>query len=147
MWPSTRQLRVRARHADGHRRAQRRGKTTYFNLISGQLPASAGSVQLDGRGTLSACRPRRAPAPGWGAFQLTNLFPNLSVRENVRLAVQATLDGATAAPEPVEHLGDHMPTRRARRRDPAGGKAGASARTPPWPACRTATSASSRSPC
>ena len=27
------------------------------------------------------------------AFQLTNLFPNLSVLENVRLAVQATLDG------------------------------------------------------
>jgi branched-chain amino acid transport system ATP-binding protein len=43
------------------------GKTTYFNLISGQLRASSGEV----------------------LFQLTNLFPDLSVLENVRLAVQA----------------------------------------------------------
>ncbi len=65
------------------------GKTTYFNLISGQLRASAGSVWLDGteitRETVSARTHR-----GLGrAFQLTQLFPNLSVLENVRLAVQS----------------------------------------------------------
>ena len=65
------------------------GKTTYFNLISGQIPASAGRVFLKGRdiGGLSVSARTRA---GIGrAFQLTNLFPNLSVLENVRLVVQA----------------------------------------------------------
>ena len=65
------------------------GKTTYFNLISGQIKASSGSVHLGGvdisrEGT--AARTHR----GLGrAFQLTQLFPNLSVLENVRLAVQS----------------------------------------------------------
>ena len=65
------------------------GKTTYFNLISGQLPASEGRVLLSGEditGLPAALRTRR----GLGrAFQLTQLFPNLSVHENVRLAIQA----------------------------------------------------------
>ena len=69
------------------------GKTTYFNLISGQLPASAGQVLLGGR-DLSALPASARTRAGLGrAFQLTNLFPNLSVLENVRLAVQAALDG------------------------------------------------------
>src|SRR3954453_20865018 len=65
------------------------GKTTYFNLISGQLKTSAGSVHLDGvdiTGESASARTHR----GLGrAFQLTQLFPNLSVTENVRLAVQS----------------------------------------------------------
>ncbi|RZL86636.1 MAG: ABC transporter ATP-binding protein [Variovorax sp.] len=70
------------------------GKTTYFNLISGQLKASAGTVSLDGR-LLSGLSPSARTHAGLGrAFQLTNLFPNLTVLENVRLAVQATRDGA-----------------------------------------------------
>ena len=61
------------------------GKTTYFNLISGQLKASAGSVHLDGR-EISALPASARTRAGLGrAFQLTNLFPNLSVLENVRL--------------------------------------------------------------
>ena len=70
------------------------GKTTYFNLISGQIKASSGSVHLAGR-DLSALSPSARTRAGLGrAFQLTNLFPNLSVLENVRLAVQATRSGA-----------------------------------------------------
>ena len=70
------------------------GKTTFFNLISGQLKASAGSVSLDGR-ALSALPPSARTRAGLGrAFQLTNLFPHLTVLENVRLAVQATREGA-----------------------------------------------------
>ena len=70
------------------------GKTTYFNLISGQLKASAGTVSLDGK-LLSGLSPSARTHAGLGrAFQLTNLFPNLSVLENVRLAVQATREGA-----------------------------------------------------
>ena len=69
------------------------GKTTYFNLISGQLPASEGRVLLQGEdltGLLAPLRTRR----GLGrAFQLTQLFPNLTVTENLRLAVQAREQG------------------------------------------------------
>ena len=69
------------------------GKTTYFNLISGQLKASSGTVKLGGR-DLSGLSPSARTKAGLGrAFQLTNLFPNLSVLENVRLAVQATQAG------------------------------------------------------
>lgn len=65
------------------------GKTTYFNLISGQIPASAGTVKLMGEnitrlGVADRCR------RGLGrAFQLTNLFPSLTVLENVRLVIQS----------------------------------------------------------
>jgi len=65
------------------------GKTTYFNLISGQIPASSGTVKLLGEditrlGVADRCR------RGLGrAFQLTNLFPSLTVLENVRLVIQS----------------------------------------------------------
>ena len=65
------------------------GKTTYFNLISGQLSASAGTVLLDGKAITQLSAPARAKLGLGRAFQLTNLFPSLSVVENVRLAVQA----------------------------------------------------------
>ena len=65
------------------------GKTTYFNLISGQLPASAGQVLLYGEDVTRDAAPIRTRKGMGRAFQLTNLFPNLSVLENVRLAVQA----------------------------------------------------------
>ena len=65
------------------------GKTTYFNLISGQLQASAGQVLLGGRDITKLAAPLRTRLGLGRAFQLTQLFPNLSVLENVRLAVQA----------------------------------------------------------
>jgi branched-chain amino acid transport system ATP-binding protein len=69
------------------------GKTTYFNLISGQLPATEGTAHLDG-GEITRLGPAARARRGIGrAFQLTNLFPNLSVHENVRLAVQARAGG------------------------------------------------------
>ncbi|UYV38226.1 ABC transporter ATP-binding protein [Rhodobacteraceae bacterium D3-12] len=65
------------------------GKTTYFNLISGQLAASEGQVVKDGV-ELTRMSPSTRAHHGIGrAFQLTNLFPQLSVLENIRLAVQA----------------------------------------------------------
>ncbi|HXZ51908.1 MAG TPA: ABC transporter ATP-binding protein [Burkholderiales bacterium] len=65
------------------------GKTTYFNLISGQLKASAGRVSLFGEDVTALAAPARTRRGIGRAFQLTNLFPRLSVLENVRLAVQA----------------------------------------------------------
>src|SRR5215217_7325007 len=65
------------------------GKTTYFNLISGQLRPSEGSILFDGDDITQLSAPLRTRAGLGRAFQLTNLFPNLSVEENVRLAVQS----------------------------------------------------------
>ncbi|WP_374433163.1 ABC transporter ATP-binding protein [Inhella sp.] len=65
------------------------GKTTYFNLISGQLPASGGRVLLNGEDLTSLSAPQRTRRGLGRAFQLTQLFPHLTVLENVRLAVQA----------------------------------------------------------
>ncbi len=65
------------------------GKTTYFNLISGQLKASEGTVLLNGRDITALPASERAALGLGRAFQLTNLFPNLTVFENVRLVVQA----------------------------------------------------------
>jgi len=65
------------------------GKTTLFNLMSGQLSATSGQVFLGDR-ALGKMSPSTRAKHGIGrAFQLTNLFPRLSVLENVRLAVQA----------------------------------------------------------
>ena len=65
------------------------GKTTYFNLISGQLSASAGHVRLNGEDITRLSVAERTRRGIGRAFQLTNLFPDLTVRENVRLVVQA----------------------------------------------------------
>src|SRR5215218_1715000 len=68
------------------------GKTTYFNLVSGQLRASAGQVIVGGE-DITALPPSARTRRGLGrAFQLTNLFPDLTALENVRLAVQSRAD-------------------------------------------------------
>jgi branched-chain amino acid transport system ATP-binding protein len=65
------------------------GKTTYFNLMSGQLNASDGAVLIEGEDVTRLSAPQRTRLGLGRAFQLTNLFPRLSVGENVRLASQA----------------------------------------------------------
>jgi branched-chain amino acid transport system ATP-binding protein len=65
------------------------GKTTYFNLISGQLKAGSGRVLLHGQDIGACSAPERSHRGIGRAFQLTSLFPHLTVLENVRLAVQS----------------------------------------------------------
>ncbi|KAA6117800.1 ABC transporter ATP-binding protein [Cupriavidus cauae] len=65
------------------------GKTTYFNLISGQLAPTSGRIALYGRDITGLSASGKARRGIGRAFQLTSLFPNLTVLENVRLAVQA----------------------------------------------------------
>lgn len=65
------------------------GKTTFFNLVSGQLKASAGKVFLHGSDISGLSADQRSRRGIGRAFQLTNLFPSLSVLENIRLAVQS----------------------------------------------------------
>ena len=65
------------------------GKTTLFNLISGDLAPTTGQVLLFGR-DIARLPPHRRAAQGLArTFQITKLFPNLTVRENVLLACQA----------------------------------------------------------
>jgi len=67
------------------------GKTTYFNLISGQIAATGGTVLLNGEDITRLSVPARTERGLGRAFQLTNLFPKLTVLENVRLVVQARM--------------------------------------------------------
>jgi branched-chain amino acid transport system ATP-binding protein len=65
------------------------GKTTLFNLISGLHPADSGTIRLNGRdigGVASEMICHRGLAR---SFQITNLFRELSIYENLRLSLQA----------------------------------------------------------
>jgi branched-chain amino acid transport system ATP-binding protein len=65
------------------------GKTTAFNLLSGMYTPDHGQVSLVGR-PIAGLTPEQIATAGIGrSFQITNLFPALSVAENIRLAVQA----------------------------------------------------------
>ena len=65
------------------------GKTTWFNLVSGQLKPTEGRIFKGGDDITTLSPSARAKGGIGRAFQLTNLFPKLTVLENVRLAVQA----------------------------------------------------------
>jgi branched-chain amino acid transport system ATP-binding protein len=65
------------------------GKTTFFNLLSGQYRPSDGSVAFKGSDVTRLNAAARTRLGIGRSFQLTNIFPTLSVLENVRLAVQA----------------------------------------------------------
>lgn len=65
------------------------GKTTFFNLLSGQLFPTKGEVYFKGE-NITKLTPTERTRKGIGrSFQITNVFPNLTVLENVRLAVQS----------------------------------------------------------
>jgi len=64
------------------------GKTTLFNLISGELGVSSGAIHLFDRDITDLPPHRRAALGLARTFQITNLFPSLSVLENGLLAVQ-----------------------------------------------------------
>ncbi|WPB57357.1 ABC transporter ATP-binding protein [Xylophilus sp. GOD-11R] len=63
------------------------GKSTLFHLISGNLPATAGDIVFDGR-SIAGKTPQAINHLGLSrSFQITNIFPRLTVYENLRLAV------------------------------------------------------------
>jgi branched-chain amino acid transport system ATP-binding protein len=65
------------------------GKTTLFNVISGELLPTSGRIFAFGN-DVTQLAPHRRTALGLGrTYQLTNLFPRLSVLENIVLAIQA----------------------------------------------------------
>jgi branched-chain amino acid transport system ATP-binding protein len=69
------------------------GKTTLFNLISGLLRPTSGSVELDGTDITGQAPFRRTRAGIGRTFQVSNVFPLLDAHENVRLAAEAALGG------------------------------------------------------
>src|SRR5215468_799397 len=65
------------------------GKTTAFNLLSGMYTPDQGQISLASQ-PIAGQAPEQIASAGIGrSFQITNLFPALSVAENIRLAVQA----------------------------------------------------------
>jgi branched-chain amino acid transport system ATP-binding protein len=64
------------------------GKTTLFNVITGILPASAGQVLLFGTDITGWPTHRRTALGMARTFQITSLFPKLTVLDNVLLAIQ-----------------------------------------------------------
>jgi branched-chain amino acid transport system ATP-binding protein len=65
------------------------GKTTLFNLITGKYAPTAGTVTFKGEDITTLPLHKRAHLGMGRSFQITNIFPNLTVLENVRLAAQA----------------------------------------------------------
>jgi branched-chain amino acid transport system ATP-binding protein len=63
------------------------GKSTLYNLISGRFPITSGSILLNGE-DVTGLAPQQINRRGLArSFQITNIFPRLSVYENIRCAV------------------------------------------------------------
>ena len=65
------------------------GKSTLVNVIAGELPASAGRIELDGVDVTHWPQPRRARAGLGRSYQRTTIFPRFTVYENCRLSAQS----------------------------------------------------------
>ena len=65
------------------------GKSTYFNLLSGALRPTSGTVEFEGRDVTGMPQHRFAHMGVAKSFQITNVFPQLSTRENIRVGLQA----------------------------------------------------------
>jgi branched-chain amino acid transport system ATP-binding protein len=73
------------------------GKTTYVGLLSGRIPASAGSVTFDGQDITHLPAHQRIRAGMAYTFQITSIYGRLSVQENVALALRWRTGGNEAA--------------------------------------------------
>jgi branched-chain amino acid transport system ATP-binding protein len=71
------------------------GKTTFFNLISGFFPPTAGTIVFDGRDITRLPAHRRVALGMARTFQITEIFPELTVFENVRISAEVAAGHAT----------------------------------------------------
>ena len=67
------------------------GKTTFFNMIAGNLPATRGQILFKGKEITALPTHRRSHLGISRSYQITNIFPDLSAFENVRVAVQSRI--------------------------------------------------------
>jgi branched-chain amino acid transport system ATP-binding protein len=82
------------------------GKSTLFNLISGRLPPSTGTIRVKGE-NVTHFKPYEINRRGLSrSFQVTNIFPRLSVWENVRCATLWSMGYKYAFWRAVEGLAD-----------------------------------------
>lgn len=82
------------------------GKSTLFNLISGKFPVSGGTIALNGEDITNA-PPYEINRRGLSrSFQVTNIFPQLNVYENVRCSVLWSLGYKYSFWQDVGRLGD-----------------------------------------
>ncbi len=65
------------------------GKSTLINMLSGEMPASEGTITLAGTDITAWPQPRRARAGLGRSYQRTTIFPEFTVFENCRLSAQA----------------------------------------------------------
>jgi branched-chain amino acid transport system ATP-binding protein len=65
------------------------GKSTYFNLLSGAFPPSGGKIEFEGRDVTNVPQHKFAHMGIAKSFQITNIFPQLTTRENIRVGLQA----------------------------------------------------------
>ena len=65
------------------------GKSTLINILSGEIPPSAGTVELLGQDVTAWSQPKRAQAGLGRSYQRTTVYPSFTVLENCRLAAQA----------------------------------------------------------
>ena len=72
------------------------GKSTLINMLSGELPASSGTIHLGSQDITHWSQPRRARAGLGRSYQRTTIFPEFSVLENCRLCAQAAQPRAWA---------------------------------------------------
>lgn len=70
------------------------GKTTFYNMLTGVLPVSGGRILFEGRDITRLPIHARARLGISRSFQILSIFPNLTVFENVRIAVQSQRIGA-----------------------------------------------------
>jgi branched-chain amino acid transport system ATP-binding protein len=64
------------------------GKTTFFNLISGLFPPTSGAILFDGKDITGMTPEQRVDAGMAGTFQIIEIFPELSIADNLRIAVE-----------------------------------------------------------
>jgi len=81
------------------------GKTTFVSLICGRVPVESGSVIFDGRDITRLPAHKRVWAGIAYTFQITSIFANLSVLENVELASNRAGKGEESARAVLERIG------------------------------------------
>ncbi len=78
------------------------GKTTFVSLLSGRIEATAGTVEFRGQDITRLPVYQRARRGIAYTFQITSIFPNLNVFENVAIAVQNRFQANPDEKNPVE---------------------------------------------